>query len=227
MSINKVVQSFEEAVADVFDGATIMFGGFIGKPGSPTNLIRALRDKGVKNLTVVTNRCGGVDLDMLFEARQVRKAIASAPVPASRKPMSPFEAQYLAGEVELEIVPQGTLMERMRCAGGGIGGFYTRTGVGTAIAEGKEAKRIGDKDYILELPLKADFSFIRAHKADKMGNLTYWRSQRNFNPVMAIAGKTVLVEVDEIVEIGALDPEAIVTSAIYVDRVVKIPRKES
>ena len=227
MSINKVFPNFEEAVADVYDGATIMFGGFIGNPGSPTYLIRALRDKGVRNLTTVSNRCGGgMDLDMLFEARQVRKAIAAAPVPVSRQPLSPFEKQYLAGEIELEMVPQGTLVERMRAAGAGLGGFYTPAGVGTLIAEGKEKKTIDGKEYILELPLKADFAFIRAHKADKMGNLTYWRSQRSFNPIMAIAAKVTIAEVDEIVEVGELDPEAIVTPTIYVDRIVKIPRRE-
>ena len=226
MPINKVFLSFQEAVADVHDGATIMFGGFVGKPGSPTNLIIALRDKGAKNLTVVSNRCGGMDLDILFEARQVRKAIASAPVPGSRIPLSPIEKQYLAGEVELEVVPQGTMVERMRAGGAGIGGFYTPTGVGTLVAEGKEEKTIDGKKYILELPLKADFAFIRARKADKMGNLTYWRSQRNFNPIMATAAKVTIAEVDEIVEVGELNPEGIVTPAIYVDRIVKIQRRE-
>jgi len=226
MSINKVFQSFEEAIADVQDGVTIMFGGFIGKPGLPTNLIRALRDKGVENLTTVSNRCGGMDLDILFEARQVRKAIATAPVPQSRLPLCPFEKQYLAGEIELEIVPQGTLVERMRAGGAGIGGFYTPTGVGTLIAEGKEKRTINGKEYILEFPLKADFAFVRSRKADKMGNLIYWRSQRNFNPIMAIAAKVTIAEVDEIVDIGELDPDAIVTPAIYVDRIVKIPRRE-
>ncbi len=224
--INKVYPSFQEAVADVPDGATVMFGGFIFKPGSPTNLIRALRDKGAKNLTVVGNRCGGADIDMLFEARQVKKAIASAAVPVSQNPLSPFEKQYLAGEVELEIVPLGTLMERMRAAGGGIGGFYTQTGVGTVIANGKEKRVFNGKEYILELPLRADYAFIRARRADKMGNLIYWRTQRNFNPVMATAADIVIAEVDEIVEIGELDPEAIVTPSIYVDRIVEIPRRK-
>ena len=225
MSTRKVVQSFQEAVVDVRDGATIMFGGFIGKPGSPTNLILALRDQGAKNLTTVSNRCAAMDLDPLFEARQVKKAIASAPVPGSRTP-SPFEEQYLAGEVELEIVPQGTMVERMWAAGAGISGFYTTTGVGTQIGEGKEKRVINGKECILELPLKADFAFIRARRADKMGNLTYWRSQRNFNPIMATAAHVTIAEVDEIVEVGELDPEAIVTPAIYIDRVVKRPRSE-
>jgi len=224
--VDKVFPSFQAAVADVHDGATIMFGGFINKPGSPTNLIRALRDKGAKNLTTVSNRCGGSDIDMLFEARQVRKAIASAAVPISATPLSPFEKQYLAGEVQLEIVPLGTLMERMRAAGGGIGGFYTRTGVGTVIAEGKEKRIFNGKEYILELPLRADFAFIRARKADRMGNLIYWRTQRNFNPVMATAADIVIAEVDEIVEVGELDPEVIVTPSIYVDRIVEIPRRK-
>lgn len=224
--ISKVFPSFEAAVADVPDGATIMFGGFINKPGSPTNLVTALRDKGAKNLTVVGNRCGGADIDILFEARQVRKAIASAAVPMSQTPLSHFEKQYLAGEVELEIVPLGTLMERMRAGGGGIGGFYTRTGVGTIIAQGKEKRVFDGKEYILELPLRADFAFIRARKADKMGNLVYWRTQRNFNPVMATAADVVIAEVDEIVEVGELDPEVIVTPSIYVDRIVEIPRRK-
>jgi len=225
MSTSKVFQSFQEAVVDVRDGAAIMFGGFIGKPGSPTNLIIALRDQGAKNLTTVSNRCAAMDLDPLFEARQVRKAIASAPVPGSRVP-SPFEKQYLAGEVELEIVPQGTMVERMWAAGAGISGFYTTTGVGTQIEEGKEKRVINGKECILELPLKADFAFIRARRADKMGNLIYWRSQRNFNPIMATAAHVTIAEVDEIVEVGELDPEAIVTPAIYVDRVVKRPGRE-
>lgn len=220
MPINKVFQSFQEAVADVHDGATIMFGGFIGKAGSPTNLILALRDKGAKNLTTVSNRCAAMDLDPLFKARQVRRAIASAPVPGSRVP-SPFEEQYLAGEVELEIVPQGTMVERIRAAGAGLGGFYTPVGVGTIVAEGKEKKTIDGKEYILEMPLRADFAFIRAHKADRMGNLTYWRTQRNFNPIMATAAKVTIAEVDEIVEVGELDPEVIVTPAIFVNRIVK------
>jgi len=223
--MDKIVSSFEEAVRDVHEGATIMFGGFIGKPGEPTNLIAALRKQAVKNLTVISNRVGGMGLDALFEAGQVRKAIASAPVPGSRTPVSPFEKQYLAGAVQLEIVPQGTMVERMRAGGAGIGGFYTPTGVGTVIAEGKEKRIIDGKEYILELPLKADFAFIRAHKSDSMGNLTYWRSQRNFNPVMATAAKVTIAEVDEIVEVGELDPEIIVTPRIYVNRVVKIQRR--
>ena len=226
MSINKVFPGFQEAIADVQDGATIMFGGLIGKPGSPTNLIIALRDKGVKNLTVISNRCGGVDLDILFEAKQVRKAIACAPVPVSQLPLCAFEEQYLAGEVELEIVPQGTFVERIRAGGAGLGGFYTQTGVGTLVAEGKEGKTIDGKEYILELPLRADFAFIRARKADRIGNLTYWRSQRNFNPMMATAANITIAEIDEIVEVGELDPEVIVTPLIYVDRIVKIPRRK-
>jgi len=226
MSISRVFQSFQEAVSCVPDGATIMFSGFIGPVGSPTNLIAALRDRGVKNLTVVSNRCGGVDLDMLFEARQVIRAIASAPVPPSRKPLTPFEEQYLAGEVDLEIVSQGTLVERMRAAAAGIGGFYTPAGVGTLIAEGKETMTINGKDYLLELPLGADFAFIRAHKADKSGNVIYRRTQRTFSPIMAAAANVTIVEVDEIVEIGELGPEVIITPYIYVDRIVEIPRRE-
>jgi len=227
MSINKVFLTFQEAIADVRDGVTILLGGF-WKPGAPINLVTELGKKGTKNLTIVSNRCGGRGheyLDILFEARQVKKAIATAPVDASREPLSPFEKQYLSGEVELEIVPQGTWIERIRAAGAGIGGFYTPTGTGTPIAEGKESRIIDGKEYIFELPLKADFAFIRAHKADRMGNLVYWRSQRNFNPVMATAANITIAEVDEIVEVGELDPEVIVTPAIYVDRIVKIPRR--
>ena len=225
MPANKIFSTFAEAVKDVPDGAVIMFGGFIGTAGEPTNLILALSGQGAKALTVVSNRVAGVTLDVLFENRQVKKAIASAPVPASREPLTPFESQYLAGEVELEIVPQGTLVERMRAAGAGIGGFYTATGVGTAIAEGKEIRTIEGKQYIFELPLKADYAFIRAYKADKMGNLVYWRTQRNFNPIMATAARIAIAEVDEIVEVGELDPEAIVTPLIYVDRIVQIPKR--
>jgi 3-oxoacid CoA-transferase subunit A len=225
MSVNKVFPSFAAAVADVPDGATIMFGGFVGKPGSPTYLIRALRDKGARELTTVSNRCVSIDLDLLFGSKLVRKAIATAPVPQSRKPVSPFEEQYLAGEIELEIVPQGTMVERMRAAGAGLGGFYTPIGVGTVIAEGKEARVIGDREYLFELPLKADFAFIRAHKADKMGNLVYRRSQRNYNPVMAVAATITIAEVDEIVEIGELDPDVIITPSIYVNRIVRRPKE--
>ncbi len=227
MPINKVFPNFDEAVKDIHDGAIIMIGGFIGKVGMPTNLIFALRNQGAKNLTIISNRVGGMDIDALFEAKQVGKAIASAPVPGSRTPISPFEEQYLAGEVKLEIVPQGTLVERMRAGGAGLGGFYTPTGVGTAIAEGKESKIIDGREYIFELPLKADFAFIRAYKADKMGNLIYRRTERSFNPIMAIAAKITIAEVDEIVDVRELDPETIVTPLIYVDRIVKIPgRKE-
>jgi 3-oxoacid CoA-transferase A subunit len=227
MPINKVFSNFEEAVKDVHDGAIIMIGGFIGKVGMPTNLIHALRDQGAKNLTIISNRVGGIDADVLFEVKQVKKAIASAPVPASRTPICPFEEQYLAGAVELEIVPQGTLVERIRAGGAGLGGFYTPTGVGTAIAEGKERKIINGREYIFEMPLKADFAFIRAYKADKMGNLIYRRTERNFNPLMAKAATITIAEVDEIVDVGELDPEFIVTPLIYVDRVVRIPgRKE-
>jgi 3-oxoacid CoA-transferase A subunit len=218
--IDKVCRSFAAAVADVPDDATILFGGFIGKPGSPTNLINALSEQGAKNLTTVSNRCAGMDLDVLFEKRRVKKAIASAPVPGSRT-SSPFETQYLAGEVELEIVPQGTLVERMRAAGAGLGGFYTPVGVGTQIAEGKEKRIISGKEYLLELPLSADYAFIRARKADKMGNLTYWRTQRSFNPIMALAAKITIAEVDEIFEVGELDPEVIVTPSVYVHRIVR------
>lgn len=220
--MNKVFSSPEEAVADIADGSTIMFGGF-GVTGIPFTLIRALCKRGTRNITAVSNSPGGrledSDLSILFRNRQIKKIIASYPVYADK--VNVFEQQYLKGEVELEMVPQGTLAERIRAGGAGTAGFYTPTGVGTIVAEGKEKRTLDGKEYLLELALRADFALIKAHKADRMGNLTYRMSARNFNPVMATAAKVTIAEVDEIVEVGELDPETIITPGIFVERIVK------
>ena len=186
------------------------------------NLIQALKEQGAKNLTTIGNGCPAP----LVENHHVRKAIAAFPVPASlsRRGMTPLEQQLNEGRIELEITPQGTLAERIRAGGAGIGGFYTPTGVGTIIDKGKEKKVIDGKEHILELALKADYAFIKAYKADKMGNLVYRMASRNFNIPMATAAKVTIVEVDELLEIGELDPEIIVTPGIYVHRIVKVPR---
>jgi 3-oxoacid CoA-transferase subunit A len=221
MAINKVFAACQEAVADIPEGATIMFGGF-GAAGVPMNLIQALKEQGAKNLTTIGNYCPAP----LVENHQVKKAIAAFPVPASlsRRGMTALERQVNEGEIELEITPQGTLAERIRAGGAGIGGFYTPTGVGTIVEKGKEKKVIDGREYILELALKADFAFIKAYKADRLGNLVYRMASRNFNPPMATASRVTIVEVDELVEIGELDPEVIVTAGIYVHRMVKVPR---
>jgi len=224
--MNKVYATAAEAIADVEDGAVIMFGGF-GSAGSPTNLILALAEKGTKDITAISNNIGlGDRLDVLCQNKQIRKFIGSFPIRAtSQRPDFLYQA-YLAGEVEIEIVPQGTMAERIRAGGAGIGGFYTPTGVGTLVAEGKEEKVIDGVRHLLELPLKADFAFIKAYKADTMGNLVYRMSTRNFNPVMATAGRITIVDVEEIVEPGELDPEAIATPGIYVDKIVKGPKHD-
>jgi 3-oxoacid CoA-transferase subunit A len=218
--IDKLVASVDAAVADIHDGVTIMFGGFVSA-GSPTSLILALQRKGVKGITGIANNIGlGDRLDVLCEQRQINKMVASFAIRASGGRQSLFEQQYRAGEVELEVVPQGTLVERIRAAGAGIGGFYTRTGVGTPVAEGKEVRTIDGEEFLLELPLHADYALIKAARADRAGNLVYHGAGRNFNVPMATAARTVIAEVDEVVETGELDPEAIVTPGLYVDRVV-------
>ncbi|ASS77231.1 succinyl-CoA--3-ketoacid-CoA transferase [Tumebacillus algifaecis] len=214
--MNKVYDSVQEAIADIQDGATIMAGGF-GLCGIPENLILALRDKGVKDLTVISNNCG-VDewgLGLMLQNKQIKKMIASY-VGENKE----FERQFLSGELEVELVPQGTLAERCRAGGAGIGAFFTPAGVGTPIAEGKETRVIDGKEYILEYPLHADFAIVKAWKADKMGNLIYRKSTQNFNPMMATAGKITIAEVEEIVEVGELDPDQIHTPSVYVQRVV-------
>jgi 3-oxoacid CoA-transferase subunit A len=218
---NKVYATPAEAIGDVEDGATIMFGGF-ASAGSPTNLILALYEKGTSGLTGIANNIGlGDKLDLLCEKRQIKKMIASFAVRASARRQTLFEQLYSQGEVELELVPQGTLAERIRAGGAGIPGFYTATGAGTVVAEGKEARVFDGREYLLERGLTADFAFIRAHGADTLGNLIYRKSSRNFNEVMATAARTTIAEVEEIVEAGDLDPETVVTPAVYVDRVVK------
>jgi 3-oxoadipate CoA-transferase alpha subunit len=225
MAVEKVWNSFDEAVADVPDGAVIMFGGFAGV-GVPSRLIEALHRRGAKGLTVIMNDCSGgwssgqSDVSLLVEAGQVRKAIASFPVPGSPSRHSAFEDLYKQRRIELELVPQGTLIERIRAGGAGVAGFYTPTGAGTQFAQGKETRFFDGREHVLEVALKADFALVRAHRADRLGNLVYRRAARNFNPAVATAAKVTIAEVDEIVEPGALDPESIVTPGIYVDRIV-------
>ena len=235
MTVNKVFDNCDEAVADIFDGATVMIGGFGSFGGLPINLIVALAGQGAGNLTVISNM-GGVGLELtrnikpegyqdtgiLFENNQVKKFIGSVPALGGLPPTSPLERLFNEGKVEIETVPQGTLAERMRCGAGGLGGFYTPVGVGTTVEKDKEKKVIGGKEYILELPLTADFALIKAHRADTLGNLVYRGTASCFNPVMATAAKTTIVEVDELVEPGQIDPEAVVTPHVYVDRIVEV-----
>jgi 3-oxoacid CoA-transferase subunit A len=221
--LNKVYATPADAIADVPDGATIMFGGFTSA-GSPTNLILALYEKGTREITGISNNIGlGDKLDILCEKRQLRKMIASFAVRASAKRQSLFEQLYRAGGVELEIVPQGTLAERIRAGGAGIPAFYTPTGVGTVVAEGKETREFDGRSYLMERALTADFAFVRAHKADKLGNLVYHRASRNFNVPMATAARVTIAEVEQIVEVGELDPELIVTPGVFVQRIVQAP----
>jgi 3-oxoacid CoA-transferase subunit A len=211
-----VYTSFTEAVKDIQDGATIMVGGF-GLCGIPENLILALVETGVKDLTVISNNCG-VDewgLGLLLKNKQIKKMIGSY-VGENKE----FERQVLSGELEVELTPQGTLAEKIRAGGAGIPAFYTPAGVGTPIAEGKEVREFNGKEYLLEEAYTADFSLVRADKADKMGNLIYNKTARNFNPMIAAAGKVTIAEVEELVEIGDLDPNMIQTPSIYVQRLI-------
>ena len=225
--MNKIYSSAESAMFDISDGSVIMIGGF-GVTGVPFNLIKALARQGTKNLTIIINSAGGklpdIDISVLINNGQVKKIIASYPVYGDK--VSVFEKRYLRGEIELEVVPQGTFAERIRAGGAGIPAFYTPTGVGTALVNGKEKRLFNGRKYVLEFALQADFAFVKAQKADKMGNLIYHSAARNFNPNMATAAKTTIAEVNEIVEIGQLDPEVIVTPGIYVNRVVKGERHE-
>ena len=234
MPINKTVDSFDKAVADIPDGATIMIGGFGTVASCPSLLLAALARKGVKDLTTVSNTTGfgpdvwkllgfkvAEDMDVLVRNNLVKKAIVSAPVSALFQ--NTFERKLRAGEVDLEMVPQGTLAERVRAAKAGLGGVYIPVGVGTVVEEGKETKVIDGQKYILELPVRADFALIKAHKADRWGNLVYRGTSRTFNATMAGAAAVTIAEVDEVVELGELDPENIVTPSIYVDRVVVRP----
>ncbi|SOC44618.1 CoA transferase subunit A [Ureibacillus acetophenoni] len=212
----KVWDSFEQAVADIQDGATLIVGGF-GLCGIPEKSIEALRDKGTKNLTVVSNNCGVDDwgLGLLLANKQIKKMISSY-VGENKI----FEQQFLSGELEVELTPQGTLAERIRAGGAGIPGFYTATGVGTPIAEGKEVKVFDGKEYLLERAITGDFALVKAWKADKLGNLVFRKTSRNFNPIAATAGKITIAEVEEIVEVGELDPDEIHTPSVFVQRVI-------
>ena len=210
----------DEAVSGIRDGATVMIGGF-GTAGQPVELIEALIRQGATGLTVVNNNAGNGDhgLAALIREGRVRKVICSFP---RQRDSHHFDARYRAGELELELVPQGNLAERIRAAGAGIGGFYTPTGFGTPLAEGKETRHIEGRDYLLEFPLHADVALVRAHIADAMGNLVYRKTERNFGPIMAAAARTSIVQVSDIVPTGGLDPEAVITPCIYVDRVVRV-----
>ena len=215
--MNKLLGSAEEAIADVQDGASIMFGGF-GLSGNAENLISALRAKGVRELTVISNNCGTTELGLgvLLANKQVRKFVGSF-FGANKS----LETQYLAGEVEVEFNPQGTLSERIRAGGVGIGGFFTPTGVGTLIAEGKETRVINGREHIFETPLKADYAFVRAWKGDAAGNLVFRRTSRNFSPLMCMAGKVTIAEVEHLVPVGEIDPDDVHTPSIFVQRVIQ------
>jgi 3-oxoadipate CoA-transferase, alpha subunit len=218
--IDKIVANPEAALTDVPDGATVMIGGF-GNAGMPAALIEALIAQGARELTIVNNNAGNGDtgLAALIGAKRVRRILCSFPRQADSWH---FDKLYRAGEIELELVPQGTLAERIRAAGAGIGAFYTPTAYGTKLAEGKETRRIGERDYVLEFPIHADYAIIKADRADRWGNLTYRKTARNFAPLMAAAARCTVVQVRETVELGALDPEVIVTPGIFVQRVVRI-----
>src|SRR5208283_3267780 len=216
--IKKIVDSLDAAVADIGDGARIMFGGF-GGAGFPNNLIQALSRKDVKNITAISNNCGTREgeLGIMFKNGQVSHVIASFPGPHANY----FQDRYANAEVTCELVPQGILCERLRAAAAGLLGFYTGVGVGTEVASGKEERIIDGQRCILEKPIHADFALIKAHKADELGNLTYRLAARNFNPIMAMAAEKTIVEVDEIVSIGAIEPENVITPAIFVHRIVQ------
>lgn len=214
--MDKVVSSAREAVADIPSGATIMAGGF-GLCGIPENLIAAVRHLGSDGLTFISNNAGvdGFGLGILLESRQVRKMISSY-VGENKE----FERQFLAGELEVELCPQGTLAERIRAGGAGIPAFYTPTGVGTLVAEGKDTRHFDGRPYVLERSLTADFALVKAWKADRAGNLVFRKTARNFNPMMAMAGRITIAEVEELVEVGEIDPDHVHTSGLFVQRVV-------
>jgi 3-oxoacid CoA-transferase subunit A len=218
----KVQTSIMEAIHDIQDGATIMVGGF-GLVGIPEKLILGLREKGVKDLTIISNNCGVDDfgLGILLQNRQIRKMVSSY-VGENKE----FERQFLSGELEVELVPQGTLAERIRAGGAGIPAFYTPAGVGTPIAEGREVRSFSGKEYLLESGMTADFALIKAWKADSTGNLIYNKTTRNFNPMMAAAGRVTIAEVEELLEPGGLDPNFVHTPGIYVQRVIRCDNYE-
>ena len=218
--INKIVASTAAAVVDIQDGATIMIGGF-GTAGMPSELVDALIAQGAKDLTIVSNNAGNGEtgLAALIKARRVKKIICSFP---RQTDSWHFDGLYRAGEIELELVPQGNLAERIRAAGAGIGAFFTATGYGTLLAEGKETRKIDGRDYVLEYPIRADFALIKALRGDRWGNLVYRKTARNFGPIMASAAKCTIAQVREVVNLGDLDPETVATPGIFVHRVVEI-----
>ncbi len=215
--MNKIFADAKAALFDLKDGATILSGGF-GLCGNPENLIAAIHEKGTKNLTVVSNNCGTTELGLgvLLKAKQVRKMVSSY-VGENKE----FERQYLAGELEVELNPQGTLAERIRAGGAGIAGFYTPTGVGTKVAEGKETRQFEGREYVLERPLSGDFAIVRAWKADEWGNLVFRKTARNFSPLMCMAAKVTIVEAEELVKLGELEPDQIHVPSIYVHRIFR------
>ena len=221
MAINKFVRDMAEAMAGIKDGSTVLLGGF-GAVGQPNQLLDGLIEQGAKDLTVAVNNAGSgrVGLARLMELRRVRKLICT--FPRSRDPVV-FETLYKAGEIELEIVPQGTLAERMHAAGAGIPAFFTATGVGTLLAQGKESREFDGKEYVMEKAIHGDVALVEAWEADRWGNLTYKQSGRNFNPIMAMAGKLTIVQSQHIVELGDIQPENVHTPGIFVDRVVHVP----
>ena len=218
MTAVEVVADADAAVRGVQDGATVLIGGF-GTAGSPVELIDALRRTGVRDLTVVSNNAGNGDIGLaaLLASGAVRKIICSFP---RQSDSYVFDRLFRAGELELEVVPQGSLAERLRAAGAGIGAFFCPTGAGTLLAEGKETRVLDGREHVLELPIRGDLALVKAHRADRMGNLVYRKTARNFGPVMATAATTTAAQVEAVVDVGALDPEAVVTPGIYVDRVV-------
>ena len=220
--VDKSLATCSEAVASVFDGATILLGGF-GDPGLPGQIVEALRLQGAKNLTIVHNGCGmGThSLGGLIHDGKVRKLIASFP---SNPGNASFREKYLEGKIELELVPQGTLAERIRAAGAGLGGFFTPTAAGTELAAGKETRVINGREHVFENPLHGDFAFVRAYRGDRLGNLNYRMAMRNFNVPMCTAAKFVVAEIDELVPVGSIDPEDVHTPGIFVDHVVEVAR---
>ncbi len=217
---SKIFDSVDESLADVFDGATVMIGGF-GLAGQPQELIDGLIRRGSTDLTIVNNNAGNgeVGLALLIKSGFVKKIICSFP---RQSDSYIFDEAYRAGKIELEVVPQGNLAERIRAAGAGIGGFFTPTGYGTLLAEGKETRTIDGNNYVLESPIHADFSLIKAYHADPLGNLVYRKTARNFGPIMATAAKTTIVQVSGVVGVGELDPEAVITPGIFVNRIVEV-----
>lgn len=224
--MDKTYKTLSESIFDVNDGATVMVGGFTGR-GTPSKLLLALREKSPKNLTIIRNDASGgwknpIDVDILIEAGLVKKVVTCFAVFGSPKKISVLEKAVLGGKTEVELVPQGTLAERIRATGAGIGAFYTAVGAGTVAAENKESRMIDGKEMILEYSLRADFALVHAHTGDTMGNLVYKGSTRNFNPIMAMAAQTTIAEVENLVKPGEIDPNFVMTPSIFVHRVVKI-----